>query len=54
MKILVMRPSPEGEELVYYLNNIGIFSYHFSLFNFHPSKTENSLSKNILNYIYQI
>lgn len=40
-----MRPSPEGEELVYYLNNIGIFSYHFSLFNFHPSKTENSLSK---------
>lgn len=47
MKILVTRPSPEGEELAYNLNNIGIFSLHFSLFDFYPSKGKNSISKKI-------
>lgn len=45
MKILVMRPSPEGEKLVNILNNIGILSWHFSLFNFSPSSSTISLSK---------
>ncbi|QCI21293.1 uroporphyrinogen-III synthase [Buchnera aphidicola (Hyperomyzus lactucae)] len=45
MKILVMRPSPAGEELVNNLNNIGIPSWHFSLFDFYPSLSSISLSK---------
>ncbi len=47
MKILVMRPSPEGEKLVNILNNMGILSWHFSLFNFLPSLSSISLSKKI-------
>lgn len=47
MKILVMRPSPTGEELVNDLNKIGIPSWHFSLFNFYPSLSEKSLSKKV-------
>lgn len=47
MKILVMRPSPVGEELVKNLNEIGISAWHFSLFDFHPSISPISLSKRI-------
>ncbi|QCI17385.1 uroporphyrinogen-III synthase [Buchnera aphidicola (Aphis helianthi)] len=47
MKILVMRPSPEGEKLAKILNYIGISSWHFSLFNFLPSTSPISLSKKI-------
>ncbi|WP_261979538.1 uroporphyrinogen-III synthase [Buchnera aphidicola] len=47
MKILVMRPSPEGEKLVNILNNIGIMSWHFSLFNFLPSTSSMNLSKKL-------
>ncbi|CAL4325977.1 Uroporphyrinogen-III synthase [Buchnera aphidicola (Hyalopterus amygdali)] len=47
MKILIMRPSPEGEELVHYLNNAGIFSFHFSFFDFYPSTSKNRISKKI-------
>lgn len=47
MKILVMRPSPEGEKLVNILNDIGILSWHFSLFDFLPSTSSISLSKKI-------
>lgn len=47
MKILVMRPSPTGEELAKNLNKIGISSWHFSLFDFFPSISSISLSKKI-------
>jgi len=47
MKILVIRPSPSGEELVNYLNQIGIFSCYFSFFDFYPSFSSISLSKKI-------
>ncbi|MCU4137215.1 uroporphyrinogen-III synthase [Buchnera aphidicola (Sitobion miscanthi)] len=52
MKILVIRPSPTGEELANDLNNIGIPSWHFSLFDFYPSSSSISLSKKI-NILYQ-
>jgi len=52
MNILVIRPSPSGEELVKYLNKIGISSYSFSLFDFYPSVSSISLSKKI-NELYQ-
>lgn len=45
MKILVMRPSPSGEELVNNLNKLNIQSWHFSFFNFLPSLSKNSLLK---------
>ncbi|QCI19099.1 uroporphyrinogen-III synthase [Buchnera aphidicola] len=47
MKILVTRPSPEGEKLAKILNCIGILSWHFPLFNFLPSTSSISLSKKI-------
>jgi hypothetical protein len=47
MKILVTRPSPEGEELVNNLNNVGIFSSHISLFDFYPSEGKNSIPKKV-------
>ncbi|QCI24084.1 uroporphyrinogen-III synthase [Buchnera aphidicola (Macrosiphoniella sanborni)] len=47
MKILVMRPSPVGEELVNDLNKCNIKSWHFSLFTFLPSLSKKSLSKKI-------
>ncbi|WP_422667462.1 uroporphyrinogen-III synthase [Buchnera aphidicola] len=52
MKILITRPSPQGEKLVNALNNIGIIAYHFSLFNFIFNNDERGLSKNI-NQLYQ-
>lgn len=45
MKILITRPSPEGEKLTYSLNNIGIPAWHFSLFKFFPSISKKSLPK---------
>lgn len=47
MKILVMRPAPEGKKLANLLNYMGIVSWHFSLFNFLPSESAISLSKKI-------
>ncbi|QCI17960.1 uroporphyrinogen-III synthase [Buchnera aphidicola (Acyrthosiphon lactucae)] len=52
MNILVIRPSPTGEELVNDLNKIGIPSWHFSLFDFYPSFSSRSLSKKI-NELYR-
>ncbi|WP_284443200.1 uroporphyrinogen-III synthase [Buchnera aphidicola] len=52
MKILVVRPSPSGEELAKNLNKIGIPSWHFSLFDFYPSTSPISLSKKI-NELYE-
>ncbi|WAI18282.1 MAG: uroporphyrinogen-III synthase [Buchnera aphidicola (Acyrthosiphon caraganae)] len=52
MKVLVTRPSPEGEELVNNLNKIGIPAWHFPLFDFYPSVSPISLSKKI-NELYQ-
>ncbi|WP_261979682.1 uroporphyrinogen-III synthase [Buchnera aphidicola] len=46
-----MRPSPTGEELVKNLNEIGIDSWHFSLFDFFPSMSSISLS-NKINSLY--
>lgn len=40
-----MRPSSEGRKLANILNNIGILSWHISLFDFLPSTTSISLSK---------
>lgn len=42
-----MRPSPEGEELMNDLNNAGIISFHFSLFDFYPSTSKNKISTKI-------
>lgn len=47
MKILVMRPSPLGEELVNNLNKYNIKSWHFSFFTFLPSISKISLAKKI-------
>jgi uroporphyrinogen-III synthase len=52
MTILVIRPSPTGEELVQRLNEHGILSYHFSFYDFYPSFTKINLS-NKVDELYQ-
>ncbi|QCI21858.1 uroporphyrinogen-III synthase [Buchnera aphidicola (Hyadaphis tataricae)] len=52
MTILVIRPSPTGEELVKNLNENGILSYHFSFYDFYPSFTKINLS-NKVDELYQ-
>lgn len=52
MKILVMKSLPEGKELVNDLNDIGINSWHASLFDFYPSISLKNLS-NKINELYK-
>lgn len=52
MKILVMRPSPEGEDLVNNLKKIGIHAWHFSFFDFYSSTSLVNLS-NKVNDLYE-
>lgn len=47
MKILVMKPSPLGKDLVENLKKIGINAWHFSFFDFYPSTSLINLSNKI-------